>query len=165
LLSSFSQIRERARARTGIRVAVPMGHDAASLTALIEASETGLAGSIIIAPEDEVKRTLATIGRTLPPDITVIDSPGEGEAALAAVAMVSSGEASMLMKGLLKTSVFQKAILDKERGLRTGRVLSHVAVVHVPKQDRLVAITDGGMRRHNGQAWCRQAQNSPACSR
>jgi phosphate butyryltransferase len=145
LLSSFSQIRERARARTGIRVAVPMGHDAASLTALIEASETGLAGSIIIAPEDEVKRTLATIGRTLPPDITVIDSPGEGEAALAAVAMVSSGEASMLMKGLLKTSVFQKAILDKERGLRTGRVLSHVAVVHVPKQDRLVAITDGGM--------------------
>jgi len=49
------------------------------------------------------------------------------------------------MKGLLKTSIFLGAVLDEKIGLRTGRLLSHVAVVHVPKQDRLVAITDGGM--------------------
>jgi phosphate butyryltransferase len=75
----------------------------------------------------------------------VINCGDPVEAAILAVKMVSSGEAGMLMKGLIKTSIFQKAILDKEVGLRTGRVLSHVAVVHVPKQNRLVAITDGGM--------------------
>lgn len=145
MLSNFSEIRNAARALTGSRVAVPLGHDVSSLEALLEASDSGLAGSIIVGSEEEVKRSLAELGRVLPADIKVINCPDPVEAALKAVSLVSSGEATMLMKGLIKTSIFLKAVLDKEVGLRTGRVLSHVAVVHAPKQDRLVAITDGGM--------------------
>jgi phosphate butyryltransferase len=51
----------------------------------------------------------------------------------------------MLMKGMLKTSLFQKAILDRDMGLRTDRILSHVAVVEVPGYGRMISITDGGM--------------------
>ena len=98
--------------------------------------------------EEEVIKSLAELGRELPGDISVINCTDPGEAALKAVGLVSSGRAGMLMKGLIKTSIFLKAVLDKEIGLRTGRVLSHVAVVHVPRQDRLVAITDGGMNIH-----------------
>jgi len=122
-----------------------MGYDSASLRALIEASETGLAGSVVLAPEAEVRKTLLETGLNLPENIEIVNITEPGEAANQAVKLVSSGEVGLLMKGLIKTSVFQKAILDKEFGLRTGRVLSHVAVVHVPKQNRLVAITDGGM--------------------
>jgi len=122
-----------------------MGHDTASLEALLEASDSGLAGSIIVGSREEVIKSLAILERELPDNILVINCEDPTEAALKAVSLVSSGEGSMLMKGLLKTSIFQKAILDKDVGLRTGRVLSHVAVVHVPKQNRLVAITDGGM--------------------
>lgn len=145
MLSNFSEIRKAARALTGSKVAVPMGHDVSSLKALIEASDSGLAGSIIVGSEEEVKKSLAELGRELPDDITVINCEDPTEAALKAVSLVSSGEAGILMKGLIKTSIFLKAVLDKEVGLRTGRVLCHVAVVHAPKQDRLVAITDGGM--------------------
>ncbi len=145
LLANFKEIREAARARSGIRVAVPMGHDPASLKALIEASETGLAGSVVIGPEAEVKKSLMETGLSLPGDIQIVNCTDPSEAAIQAVKLVSSGEVGLLMKGLIKTSIFQKAILDKEFGLRTGRVLSHVAVVHVPRQNRLVAITDGGM--------------------
>jgi len=122
-----------------------MGYDPSSLAALIQASETGLAGSIIVGPLQGVKESLAELGLSLPDDISVVDCESPEEAAITAVKLVSSGEAGMLMKGLIKTSIFQKAILDKEVGLRTGRVLSHVAVVHAPRQNRLVAITDGGM--------------------
>jgi len=145
LLANFEEIREAARVRSGMRVAVPMGHDPASLMALIEASETGLAGSVVIASEAEVNKSLKETGMSLPGDIEIINCEDPAAAAMQAVRLVSSGEAGILMKGLIKTSIFQKAILDKNFGLRTGRVLSHVAVVHVPRQNRLVAITDGGM--------------------
>ena len=145
MLSNFADIRNAARALTGSRVAVPMGHDVSSLEALLEASDSGFAGSIIVGSEKEVKRSLAELGRELPDDVSVINCEDPTEAALKAVSLVSSGEANMLMKGLIKSSIFLKAVLDKEVGLRTGRVLSHVAVVHAPRQNRLVAITDGGM--------------------
>ena len=145
MLSNFSEIRKAARNLASSVVAVPMGHDVSSLKALIEASDSGLAGSVIVGSEAEVNRSLVELNRTLPDDITVINCDDPQEAALKAVSLVSAGEASILMKGLIKTSIFLKAVLDKEVGLRTGRVLSHVAIVHAPKQDRLVAITDGGM--------------------
>lgn len=145
MLSNFSEIRRAARAIKGARVAVPLGHDVSSMQALLEASDSSLAGSVIVGSEEEVKKSLKELGRELPADITVIHCEDPEEAALKAVSLVSSGKATMLMKGLIKSSIFLKAVLNKEVGLRTGRVLSHVAVVHAPKQNRLVAITDGGM--------------------
>ncbi len=142
---SFDEIRKAARGRKGARVAVPMGHDEASIEALLAAAGEGLASAVVFAPVAAVEETAAKLGRPLPPEIEVVNAGAEEEAAMMAVRSVSSGECTMLMKGLLKTSVMLKAVLDKEHGLRTGRLLSHVAVVHAPRQDRLVAITDGGM--------------------
>lgn len=145
MLNSFEEIRSAARKISGARVAVPMGHDAASLEALITASQEGLAEAVVIAPAREVERTLAELRLSLPPGITVEDQADEEAAALRAVQLVSQGSATILMKGLLKTSIFLRAVLDEKVGLRSGGILSHIAVVHVPRQNRLVAITDGGM--------------------
>jgi phosphate butyryltransferase len=145
LFNNFNEIRQAAREISDARVAIPMGHDASSIEALITAFEEGLASAVIVGPAAGVKETLSELGRELPDGIEIVSTEDPEKAALEAVRLVSSGEASILMKGLLKTSIFQKAILDKETGLRTGRILSHVAVVHVPRQDRLVAISDGGM--------------------
>jgi phosphate butyryltransferase len=145
LFRNFSEIREAARLNRGARVAVPMGHDEASVEALKMAVEEGLATAIVFSPSAAVAETLSRLAAPLPPEIEFVDVDSEETAALEAVRNVSSGESTILMKGMLKTSVFQKAILDKEKGLRTGKVLSHVAVVHAPRQNRLIAISDGGM--------------------
>lgn len=142
---NFAEIRDAARNVSDARVAIPMGHDESSVEALITAAEEGLSSAVIVGPLEGVRDTLSRLGRKLPDGIEVIDCADPEKAALESVGMVSSGEATILMKGLIKTSVFQKAVLDRETGLRTGRILSHVAVVHVPRQDRLVAISDGGM--------------------
>ena len=154
MYGSFEEIRQAALERGGARVAVPMGHDPASLEALVTAARQGLLEAVVIAPAEQVHRTLEGLGMKLPPGVSVEDQNDEQAAALRAVQLVSEGSATMLMKGLLKTSTFLKAVLDEKLGLRTGGVLSHVAVVHVPRQDRLVAITDGGMniRPDAGQA-------------
>ncbi len=108
MLGSFSEIRKAARALSGTVVAVPMGHDPASLAALIEAAESGLAGSVVIGPLEEVKKSLAGLRKDLPGNIQVEDCTDPEEAARRGVEMVSSGRAGMLMKGLIKTSVFRK---------------------------------------------------------
>jgi phosphate butyryltransferase len=51
----------------------------------------------------------------------------------------------MLMKGKTDTPTLLKAVLDADTGLRTGRVLSHVAVVEMPTYPRLMLWTDGGL--------------------
>lgn len=148
---SFEEIRNAARDVSDAKVAIPMGHDTASLKALISASREGFASAVIVAPESQVRKTLDELGEELPPQIRLVDVDDPEEAALKAVELVSRGDATILMKGLLQTSVFLKAVLDKEVGLRTGRILSHVAVVHVPHLERLVVITDGGMNISPGE--------------
>ena len=79
------------------------------------------------------------------PDVELINSVGVSGAASDAVQAVSSGAAQVLMKGNLPTATLMKAALQKEVGLRTGNVLSHVAVFEVPGFDRLLYITDSAM--------------------
>jgi phosphate butyryltransferase len=67
------------------------------------------------------------------------------QAATLAVKAVSGGVANVLMKGNLATSIILKAALNGEYGLRTGRVLSHVAAFEVPGYNRLLFVTDAAM--------------------
>lgn len=67
----------------------------------------------------------------------------EIEAAQETVRLVKSGEADILMKGLIGTDKFLKAVLDKEKGLMKPKaVLSYVCAVDVPDYHKLLFITD-----------------------
>src|SRR5690606_31884130 len=79
------------------------------------------------------------------PFITIIHADSKEEAAEKSVRAVSSGDAQVLMKGNLPTAVILKAVLNGEYGLRTGKVLSHVAAFEVEGYDRLLFVTDAGM--------------------
>ncbi len=64
-------------------------------------------------------------------DYEIIDENDNRKAALKAVEVVSSGKADMVMKGLIDTANFLRAVLNKEIGLRTGKIMSHIAVFEV----------------------------------
>lgn len=75
-----------------------------------------------------------------------IDGDDKEECARRAVAMCKSGEANILMKGLINTDVLLRAILDKENGIiRPGHVLTHVAMAEIPKYDKLLFFTDAAV--------------------
>lgn len=67
------------------------------------------------------------------------------ESAIAAVKAVHSSQADILMKGNLSTKDLMIPILNKEYGLRTGNILSHVALFEIPNQDKLYFLTDAAM--------------------
>ncbi|MPM46116.1 Phosphate acetyltransferase [bioreactor metagenome] len=77
--------------------------------------------------------------------MTIEDECDINKAAAKAVELVSKGEAQFLMKGILGTADLLKAVLNKEAGLKTSNLLSHVMIYEVPTYHKLLFLTDGGM--------------------
>ena len=75
----------------------------------------------------------------------LVDTPHSEASAAAAVALVTRGEASLLMKGSLHTDELLHAVLAPESGLRTGRRLSHVYLFDVPGYPRPLLVTDAAV--------------------
>ncbi len=78
-------------------------------------------------------------------DFEAIEGTSPEEAVKKAVKIVAEEKDAILMKGLVDTATFLRGILDKEAGFRTGRTLSHVAVLETPYYHKLLFISDGGM--------------------
>ncbi|MGQ9621530.1 MAG: phosphate acyltransferase, partial [Bacteroidales bacterium] len=74
---------------------------------------------------------------------TIRESENENTASCDAVDLVKTGKANIVMKGLVSTDIFLKAIMDKEKGIaKHGAVLSYVCAVEVPSYHKLLFITD-----------------------
>ncbi len=144
MIKSFSDLMKEAQAKGPKKVAVAVAQDEVVLEALSDAASEKIATPILFgdktAIEDAAKKAKVDIKGWELHDIKDM-----AEASKAAVKAVSSGQADFLMKGLVATSTFLKAVLDKEVGLRTGRLLSHVAVMESSLYPKLVLVTDGGM--------------------
>ncbi|MRH43186.1 phosphate butyryltransferase [Aquibacillus halophilus] len=77
--------------------------------------------------------------------IQIIQVNENESAAELAVKAVRFGDADVLMKGNIATSLLLKAVLNKEFGLRTGNILSHVAVFEIPSYEKLIFLSDAAM--------------------
>ena len=126
-------------------VAVAGAAKASVIEALREAVRRNLVEPVLVGPEQVIRKLC--IEHLLPLErCTFVDVDGDDEAlAQAAVSEVREGRAGMLMKGSVPTAVLLRATLDKEKGLRAGRVLSHVAVTESPSYSRFMLHTDGGI--------------------
>ncbi|HMM22866.1 MAG TPA: bifunctional enoyl-CoA hydratase/phosphate acetyltransferase [Selenomonadales bacterium] len=140
---SFDEILTKARGLGKVTVSVAVAQDKDVLLALKSACDVGLADAILVGDTSLIKPLLAEVG--LPADTRIVHEPEMARAALTAVSLVRKGEAQVLMKGMVNTSDFLKAVLNAEVGLRTGRLLSHLGVAEIPGVDRLLFQTDGGM--------------------
>lgn len=124
------------------RLAVAWANDAHTLEAVHAAVQAGLVEAILVGDEPLMKRVCQEQGFPLE-RFRCIHAATETEAAAAAVALVRSGEAQLLMKGLLSTERYMRAILHKELGLLTpGTVLSHVTVMEHPGHPKLLIAGD-----------------------
>lgn len=142
MLRNFQEV--LAAARCGqMAISVAAAQDKDVLQAVKMALDNGLIRPLLVGDAAAIRPLLAEVG--LPADTPVVDEPDISRAALTAVSLVRKGEAQVVMKGLINTSDFLKAVLNAEVGLRTGRLLSHLAVFEVPGEPKLLFQTDGGM--------------------
>jgi phosphate butyryltransferase len=126
------------------RLVLAVSQDSHSLGAVVRATQIGLVQPILVGRKDETVRLLAQLGTAFD-DNVFVNVPDNEMAVETAVKMVSRGEGDILMKGNIPTPSLLKAVLNKEWGLRSGRLLSHFALFEVAAYHKLIGVTDVAM--------------------
>jgi phosphate butyryltransferase len=135
---------ECAHAEGPKKIAVAFAQDEDVLKALKSAVKERICEPILVGDKEKIIDISNEINFDLS-DIEIIDEKDGTLACRKAVSLVSSGQAQIVMKGLIDTSIILKAVLDKEIGLRTGNVLSHAAVFSVDTYHKFFIVTDAAM--------------------
>jgi phosphate butyryltransferase len=124
------------------RVAVAWAQDSNSIGAINKAVKKGFIEAILIGDVAEIKNACKALSID-DRNFTLVDSVDEIHASAMAVRLAKSGEADIVMKGLVGTDKFLKAVMDKEKGLMIPEaVLSYVCALEIPAYKKLLFITD-----------------------
>ena len=144
MIKKLDQMLDVLKGSEKVVLSVAAAHDEEVLLAIKSATEMNIITPILVGQEDKIRKISDEINFDLN-GIKIIDKETIEECAEVAVKLVSSKEADFVMKGLLDTSVILKAVLNKEWGLRTDSLLSHVMVYEADFYPKLLVTTDGGM--------------------
>ena len=144
MIKKLDALMEAAKKGKIMRLVVAAAQDEDVLGAICKAAEDQLIIPILVGDKSEILKIAEKDGLNVS-GYEIIDVIDLVEAAKVSVKMVSDGKGDFLMKGLIDTSILLKAVLDKEIGLRTDRLLSHVMVYETPNYHKLIYLTDGGM--------------------
>ncbi|MEC0694503.1 phosphate butyryltransferase [Bacillus atrophaeus] len=135
---------EKASLHKNKTIAVAHAEDSEVMQAVKLAAEH-LSSRFLLVGDGEKLKDLITSHNISSHYIDIIHADTPEESARIAVKSVSGRHADVLMKGNLPTSVLLKAVLNRQDGLRSSHVLSHVAAFEIPGFDRLIYVTDSAM--------------------
>ena len=143
----FDEIKDRLTEMARVRkkvVSVAAAGDKVVLETIKIMNDHGFGRAILVGDADKIKQYAKEVGCDLSEN-TIVDEKDEKRAAALAVARVRDGEADILMKGLLQTKTYLQAILNRDHGLRTGKLLNAVTAFEATALGRVFLATDCGM--------------------
>ena len=124
------------------RVVIAWAQDTNTIGAINKAVKKGFIEAILIGKLSEIIKTCKKEGID-EKNFTLVESDNETHASSEAVRLAKTGEADIVMKGLVGTDKFLRAIMDKEKGLMLpNAVLSYVCAIEIPAYHKLLFITD-----------------------
>lgn len=129
------------------KIAVAAAEDEYVLRAIDSACKRGICSAILVGQAQAVSDIAKTEGIDLS-CYEVVNAADKQQACQMAVALVKQGRAQAVMKGLVDTSVFLRAVLDKENGIKSAPVLSHVGVFELKGFDRLIMMSDAALNMY-----------------
>lgn len=145
-IRSLDQLIVELKGQPSRRVAVAAGHDPNTIAAAARAAKEDIAEVTLVGDAARID----TLCKEFDLDaglFRIVDEAEPRAAGARALELVRSGQADVLMKGLIATADYMRLILDKEHGLLPpGNMLSHVAVLDLPAyraaQDKLLFVAD-----------------------
>ncbi len=144
MLKYLTDLVENAKGQAKKGLAVAACQDGEVLRAVHDAAQNGIVRPILIGDIEKTEKIAKELGFSVE-EYEKIETKDLVEAAEIAVKYVSSGRADFIMKGLIDTSILLKEVLNKEYGLRTESLLSHIMIYEVPSYHKFLFLTDGGM--------------------
>lgn len=141
-ITKLDQILEAVKSKAKKRLVAAWAVDAHTIEAVNEAREKGIIDATLVGDEAQILKACADL-KIDPSVFEIIHEATDTGSGTKAVELIRSGHAQILMKGLLSTDKYMRAILNKEKGLMTpGAVLSHVTVMENPHYHKLLVCSD-----------------------
>jgi phosphate butyryltransferase len=141
-ITRLEQILDALRSRPRKRLVAAWAVDPHTIEAVHEAVRIGIVDGALVGDETRIRATCREHGVDAAA-FQIVHEPDDVSATRRAVAMVNAGEARILMKGMVTSDRYMKAILDKQDGLLDpGAILSHVSVIENPRYPRLIVCGD-----------------------
>ena len=143
-MKKLSSLIEKAKGAQKKKIVVVEGHDKPVLKAIKDALELDIVEPILVGDKEKIEKALKEVDIPLN-RVEILNTHSPEESAKNGIAIVSKKMGDIVMKGLIPTDTFLRAILNKEWGLRTDSILSHVALFEIPVYHKLLLITDAAM--------------------
>lgn len=147
-MKHIEEIIAAAKSAGKVSIAVAAAQEATVLEAVADACAEGIALPILVGEPGAIAKAAAEArgGRGVDVsgfELVAVSDPAS--AAAAAVGLVRDGRAQVLMKGIIDTAPLLKAALNRETGIGSGKLASHVAVIEVPTYHKLLVVTDAAI--------------------
>ena len=157
MIKSFDELVARLRRQPSRkRVAVVAAQDEHTLEAVVRAHADGLVDPVLLGEGPQVRTLLDRLGagnlKGRIEDITDATACAERACQLA-----RAGEVDCIMKGGLTTGTLMKVLVNRDRGIRAGGVMSIAAFMESPHYHKLFVITDVGLLTYPNKAQKRGA--------
>ena len=141
-IKKLSELVDLVKGREKKVLSVARGQDPHTIEAVARAVKEGLVDAILVGDKKKIEELCRQKGIDHKM-FEIVHEEDEFTCGKKAVQLIREGKAHMLMKGLISTIYYMKAILDKEKGLLPpGKVLSHVTVVEAPAYHKLLIVSD-----------------------
>ncbi len=140
----YRRLLDMAMMASPLTTAVAYPCDASSLSGALDAARLGILVPVLVGPADQIHAAAQTAGLDIS-GCEIFDAEHAHAAAARAVQLVREGRAAALMKGSLHTDELMAAVVDREKGLRTSRRISHCFVMDVPAYEDPLIITDAAV--------------------
>ena len=143
MLQNFIEAKAKVKSFPKRRVAVVGAGDIDVIEAVFDAKNEGLIEPIFIDSKEKILK--ANSDKFDLSGIEIIDEREKIPQCQAGIKLVKENRAEILMKGLIPTPILFKEVLNKETGLRFGKLLTHIGIIKTPNYHKMLIMTDGGI--------------------
>jgi len=143
-IKNFDELITEAKRVGPKRVAIAGADEHEVIMAARDATQQGIAKCILVGNGEKIYQTAEEHNISLY-GMSLLDEPDSRKTIRRVIKLARDGEADVVMKGSVSTGSLLSTALNREIGLRTGSLLSHVGVFEVPGYDRFIFISDGGV--------------------
>ena len=142
MITKLDQMFEVLKSRKKKRLVAAYANDEHTISAVNMAIDLGIIEGTLVGDENEIRKVCKALDID-PSRMTIVHEADEMKATEKAVELINNGEGNLLMKGLVSTDKYMRAILNKDKGLMDkGAVLSHVTVMENPFYHKLLTVGD-----------------------
>jgi phosphate butyryltransferase len=141
---NFEELFSKMEGSAKKKVVLAGAQDAHALEAVLKAAKEGFIEYLLVGKPDATVALAYELGYEIS-SREVVQAEDPLQAAILSVDFVRKGEGDFLMKGKMETATLLKQVVDREQGIGTGNLMSHLAIIDSPRYHKLLAVSDGGM--------------------